>query len=163
MYVPLNLATSFFGMNLQQLNGSGHDVWVFAVTAVVTLAITGGSWFLTVQINSYLKWRKRSYNEPYNGETQFTLAVRLALLAYLILNGHTSWMFISGAWWRILTNHKSRLVGDNCPREDMGRWNAGEYVSKYGSKAIRGGFYEHGHYYRPFHQAGIQWRSARNL
>ena len=61
---------------------------------------------------------------PYYGKTQFSLVVRLALLVYLISHGHSQWMLNSGAWWRILTNHRSLL------KDDEGRYTAGEYVSK---------------------------------
>lgn len=119
-------------MNLQQLNGSGQHLSLFITTAAVTLAVTGGSWFVIEQVNSYLKWRKRTLDEPYDGKTQFTLAVRVALLTWLVSNGHTSWMFRSGAWWRILLNHRSRLASPMVAHGIIGRLNAGEYVSKYG-------------------------------
>ena len=41
VYVPLNLATSIFGMNLSELNGSGKNIWVFLCTAIVALLTTG--------------------------------------------------------------------------------------------------------------------------
>ena len=97
VYIPLNLATSFFGMNLEQLNGSGQHLRVFIITAVILLAVTGGSWFVIEQTNSYLKWQKRSLNETYDGQTPFALAVRLALLLWLVSKGHTYRMFTSGA------------------------------------------------------------------
>ena len=45
-YIPLNLATSVFGMNLQQLNNSGTSVKVFLGIAVVLLFLTGLSWLI---------------------------------------------------------------------------------------------------------------------
>lgn len=53
VYVPLNLASSIYGMNIQQLNGSGQSVWVFVVTAVVALLITAGTWYLSEATNTY--------------------------------------------------------------------------------------------------------------
>ncbi|MCJ1352630.1 MAG: hypothetical protein MMC33_002614 [Icmadophila ericetorum] len=43
IFIPVNLATSVFGMNVQEINGSGKNIWVFAVTAVAltTLALLG--------------------------------------------------------------------------------------------------------------------------
>lgn len=137
MYVPLNLATSIFGMNIEQLNGSGQRLSVFITTAVVTLAVTGGSWFVIEQVNSYRKWRKRSFDTPYNGKTQFALVVRVAMLIYLISNWHTQWMLKSGAWWRILLNRKSLLQSHYKPWGLDDRLTAGEYVSKYST----GGFH----------------------
>ena len=97
VYIPLNLATSIFGMNIEQLNGNGQHLSVFITTAVITLAVTGGSWFFIEQINSYRKWRRRPSDILYNGKTQFALVVRLALLVYLVSNGYTQWMLKSGA------------------------------------------------------------------
>ena len=132
MYVPLNLATSIFGMNIEQLNGSGQHISVFITTAVVTLAVTGGSWFAIEQRNKYRKWRRRSPDATYSGKTQFALVVRLAMLAYLVSNGHLRWMLRSGVWWRILINHRSRISTRRGSREYRNEeLTAGEYVSKY--------------------------------
>ena len=147
-------------MNLKQLNGSGQPLRVFVITAVVTLAFTGGSWFVIEQVNSYLKWRKRRPDEPYNGETQFTLAVRLAILATLLSIGCTSWMFETGAWWRILINHRSRIITRYAPPiivSEKGPLNAGEYASRYSQKKVRMEWED-----VPFYPEGIEWTSARD-
>ena len=52
LYVPLNMATSIFGMNIQELNQSGHKVWMFVLTAVLALLVTAGGWFLVDQANT---------------------------------------------------------------------------------------------------------------
>lgn len=52
VYVPLNMATSIFGMNIQELNQSGHKVWMFVLTAVLALLVTAGGWFLVDQANT---------------------------------------------------------------------------------------------------------------
>ena len=125
-------------MNIEQLNGNGQHVWVFVLTAVVALIITGGSWYVIEQINSYRKWRRRSTEQQYDGNTHFSLAVRLAMIALLLLKGHTRWMFKSGAWWRLIVDHRSRFVS----RYDLGKGSltAGEYVSKH----IRSGTFQRG-------------------
>ena len=121
-------------MNIEQLNGSGQHVSVFVVTAVVALVVTGSSWFAIEQMNSYRKWRRRSPDTAYSGKTQFALVVRLAMLAYLVSDGLLLWMFRSGAWWRILINHRSQIStrstrwGDR--RYHSEALTAGEYVSK---------------------------------
>ena len=56
VYVPLNLATSIFGMNLSELNGSGKKLWVFLATAVIAVQIAGTSWFLLEEGNIYRHW-----------------------------------------------------------------------------------------------------------
>ena len=120
-------------MNIEQLNGSGQRLSVFMTTAVVTLAVTGGSWFVIEQVNSYRKWRRRRRSDVLgNGRTQFALVVRLAMLVYLASNGYTQWMWKSGAWWRILLNHRSfyKTRDENSLKNDE-HLTAAEYVSKY--------------------------------
>ena len=125
-------------MNIEQLNGNGQQVWVFILTAVVALTITGGTWFVIEQINSYRKWQRRSTEEQYDGNTHFSLAARLAMIVLLLSKGHTGWMFGSGAWWRVIIDHRSRYIAEYDHRN--GSLTAGEYVSRY----IRTGAYEHG-------------------
>ena len=125
-------------MNIEQLNGNGQHVWVFVLTAVVALTITGGSWYVIEQMNSYRKWQRRSTEQQYDGDTQFSLVVRFAMIALLLSKGHTRWMFQSGAWWRLITDHRSRYVGFY--DQGKGSLTAGEYVSKH----IRSGTYQRG-------------------
>ncbi|KAG6997601.1 hypothetical protein G7Y79_00039g075630 [Physcia stellaris] len=58
VYVPLNLATSIFGMNIQQLNRNGQPIWVFLVTTIVAVWVTSFVWFAIEQRMGYLTWRK---------------------------------------------------------------------------------------------------------
>ena len=91
-------------MNLQQLNHNGQNLWVFIVTGVIALLITGASWFCVEVITSYKGWpREGSTEEARRNEG---LAFRLALLVWLIKNGYTTWMWYSGAWLRVLSNDK---------------------------------------------------------
>ena len=89
------------------------------------------------QVNSFRKWQRRS-TEQYDGNTHFSLAVRFAMIALLLSKGHTRWMLKSGAWWRVVMDHRSRFLG----RYDNGKGSltAGEFVSKY----IRSGMWERG-------------------
>lgn len=145
-------------MNIEQLNGNGQHVWVFILTAVVALTITGGSWFVIEQINSYRKWQRRSTDEQYDGNTHFSLAVRLALIALLLSRGHTRWTFKSGAWWRLIIDHRSRYIGGYDHRQ--GSLTAGEFVSKY----IQIGTYQRGTVMRQAfvikNRGDYHWKSA---
>ena len=104
VYVPLNLATSIFGMNLKELNGSGKNIWVFLCTAIIALLTTGALWFVLEEVNNYLRWRK---GNRYVKE-RFALGQRIGMLVWLQQHGHTGWMWESGAWWRLLINSGSR-------------------------------------------------------
>ena len=59
IYVPLNLATSIFGMNLQPLNQTGQNIASLFITAVVVMLVTGLVWFLLVQFNHVREWERK--------------------------------------------------------------------------------------------------------
>ena len=40
VFVPISLASSIFGMNIQEINQSGHSIWTFVVCAFSMLALT---------------------------------------------------------------------------------------------------------------------------
>lgn len=110
VYVPLNLATSIFGMNIQQLNRNGQPIWVFLITTVVAVLVTFFVWFAIEQRMGYLAWQKqmsaptdRDSSWPGRG-TDYNFATRLAILSMLLQRGCHRWAWSSGAWLRILTN-----------------------------------------------------------
>ena len=45
MYLPLNLATGVFGMNIQEIDGTGHWMWTVVITAALMLVTTGLFWW----------------------------------------------------------------------------------------------------------------------
>ncbi|KAM0805950.1 hypothetical protein BDR22DRAFT_192223 [Usnea florida] len=124
IYVPLNLATSIFGMNLSELNGSGKKLWVFLATAIIALLIAGTAWFLLEEGNNFRRWQRRRIPDT---RTRFTFGARLAMLAWLWRRGHTEWAWKSDAWWRILIDSPSKLFQ---PERARGL-TACEYVSRY--------------------------------
>ncbi|KAF6236376.1 hypothetical protein HO173_005467 [Letharia columbiana] len=122
VYVPLNLATSIFSMDIQQLNQKGQNLWVFFVTAVVALLVTGGSWACSNSGYKAMAWYKEAaaVSGAYakKGEKQeHGLLLRMAMLVWLVRNGHTVWMWKSRAWLAILMNSKTR-----------GEWSSGESI-----------------------------------
>ena len=125
VYVPLNLATSIFGMNLNELNGSGKRMWVFLCTAIIALLTTGALWYVLEEVNNYLRWQKETRYEDVKND--FTLGQRIGMLVWLHQYGHTGWMWESGAWWRLLMNSGSRAL---TPSEVEGL-SACEIVSEY--------------------------------
>ena len=137
--MPLNLATSIFGMNIQQLNGSGQQVWVFVTTAVAALLITGGSWLCSSLANhTAMVWYKeraagkKALNEERKSR-EYGLLLRIAMLLWLARNGHTLWMWKSGAWAAILTNNdvtKTRSATFIAKYQPM---SACDYVSTFSS------------------------------
>lgn len=132
IYVPLNLATSIFGMNIQQLNGSGQNLWAFFTTAAIVLFVTGGSWLCLNLLASHkaLAW----YNERAAATRtrdkeaiiwDYGLLLRITMLVWLVRNGHTFWMWKSGACIAILMN--SNVLGHTTSKKDID--TACDYVS----------------------------------
>lgn len=46
VFIPINMASSVYGMNVQEINETGHSIWGFVVTALVLLACSGLGWVL---------------------------------------------------------------------------------------------------------------------
>ena len=64
-FIPVSLATSIYGMNIQQINQTGHDMWVFVVTAITLLAVALLAWALSFLINSaWTNWRDSRRDYP---------------------------------------------------------------------------------------------------
>lgn len=74
-------------MNLQQLNQSGRNIWSFLVTALVSLLVTGFTWFCIEQYNSVADWkRKREEKEqPWLiGKAKYSIVIRVGIYFGLI-------------------------------------------------------------------------------
>jgi Mg2+ and Co2+ transporter CorA len=44
VFIPMNLAFSIYGMNVQEINSTGHRIWTFVVTAIGLLIASGLMW-----------------------------------------------------------------------------------------------------------------------
>lgn len=132
IYVPLNLATSIFGMNIYQLNRSGQNISVFLVTALIALVVTGGAWYLMEQVNSYLKWRTARLRKDDHKRTKFPIMTRINMLVWVSLSRYKYWVIKRGIWWRLLTNSRSRLCSDkDTVVNPKFHPTAAEFVSRY--------------------------------
>lgn len=104
-YIPLNLATSVFGMNLQQLNRSGTSIGVFLGTAGILFLITGIVWLFleSLQRGRVLVSRFEEERQP-DPPPNPSIFLRLYLIGWLSTNGLFVWMIRTGAGWCILIN-----------------------------------------------------------
>lgn len=126
-------------MNLQQLNGSGRGIGDFIGTAALALALTGGMWWFMEQLSYLLAWRKRGAQAQPHRERHpdYAISVRLTMIAWLVCNGHWSWMHKSGAGRNILANSgtgfccKYRYTAWTAASENLA---AGDYVSKFANR-----------------------------
>lgn len=48
IFVPISLASSICGMSVQEINATGHSIWIFVGLAVVMLAVANVAWFSRV-------------------------------------------------------------------------------------------------------------------
>ena len=117
-YIPLNLATSVFGMNIQQLNGSGTSIGGFLGTAVMLLFLTGlsSSILEAVQdVRVWLRWLRNNRGSiPYDDD--FSIFVRLYLIWWLCRNGLFVWTIRTGAGWCLLINSSRGFQSSGSPR-----------------------------------------------
>ena len=100
-------------MNIQQLNGSGQHIWVFAVTAVLALLLTSAVWMAIVLYRDYCQWHKQM-KAPKEVELvkrgrKYNFVIRTAILSLILQKGYKRWLWKSGAWIRILTNERIKL------------------------------------------------------
>ena len=120
LYLPLNTVTSVYGMNVQQINESGHNIWTFVVTALVAVLVTGLVWYVVEGTNNVRTWKKSwKSSSGYRRKpitTTYTFEKRIFMLLWLIRHGHFIWMLKSGAGFAILTNINSRFT-PNCSKE----------------------------------------------
>ena len=121
VYVPLNLATSLFSMNINEINDNGPAVWTFIITAIVAISLTATFWGFMEFNRKYVLWRKNfksriesDYQLPDLGYDFFTI---FCLLVYLIRGFHRQWAWKTGIWIYVLTDDRTRKFRhlDDCP------------------------------------------------
>lgn len=102
-YIPFNTVTSIYSMNTQEINGVGHPIWLFSVTAVCVVLLSVMSWALTLQfqeIQHYRKWRK-SKKGGWDGSPpccKHSIGVHVLLIVYLLKDttAPAMWILRSG-------------------------------------------------------------------
>ena len=94
-------------MNIQQINGSGHNIWVFAVTSITALSVTGLIWYLIEAVNDIRASAHLAQDQSGHEILKYRRIYRIYMCVWLIANGHLTWMCTSGAWVRILMNDHS--------------------------------------------------------
>ena len=141
IYAPLNTATSIYGMNIQQINSSGHSIGVFIMTAVVVLLTTAVSWLTMEEINQTKAWHKenartdRSKSDFLDHKNNSRIGVRIFMIWWLTIHGHLKWARKSKALSRILINLTAKQYPLEASTEQqsacvyvayyMGRWSSG--------------------------------------
>ena len=120
-YIPLNLATSVFGMNIQQLNRSGTSIGGFLVTAGILLFVTGVSWLFLEGIQDARFCLRRVVEDGSSVPSEDpSIFVRLYLIWWLGRNGLFKWMIYTGAGWCLLINSSRHFQSQEPVYTDTG-------------------------------------------
>jgi hypothetical protein len=102
LFTPLSMATSIYGMNLDELNHTGPSVKVFLVTAGCLLGTTLIVWRVIGSIENW--WIARKLQRRRQGfQRCYKVFWRCAC------NGHFWWLIRSGIFLGLLSDH---LFGD---------------------------------------------------
>ncbi len=143
IYAPLNTATSIYGMNIQQINSSGHNIGAFIITAAVVLLTTAISWLTMEEINQIKTWHKenartdRSKSDILDHKNQSRIGVRIFMIWRLLIHGHLPWAWKSKALPQILINSRSPInltVNHNPVERPIEQQSACVYVAYYMGK-----------------------------
>lgn len=111
-------------MNIQQINGSGHSIWIFPVISVAALFVTGLTWYIIEEINKVRISLRKIAKDGLGEVSNNSLAFRMFMLWWLVQNGHLSWTWETRAWKQILSNSSSEFVplrGNKIPWTREGR------------------------------------------
>jgi hypothetical protein len=114
IFVPLSLATSFFGMNIQELNSEGQPIWVFVMTASGILLAAFFGWVIFYQWNKYIHapdltdFGRLADNFTFEAKVHRWERVRLGL--WLNFHGHFVWFWRSGIIFSLFTKGKKGFV-----------------------------------------------------
>ena len=110
MFIPLSLATSIFGMNIQELNDSGQPIWVFVLTAAGILLLALCTWGMFYQWTKYIHAPHLTDSEmsafAHEAEAQVYFWRRVALALWLLSHGHLVWSWRSGIFFSLFTKGK---------------------------------------------------------
>lgn len=76
IFVPVSLASSIFGMNVQQINSSGHSIKAFVITAIVLLLVSFLLWAVVSAVVAYRNHRIAKWNLSKRNELRLPLSER---------------------------------------------------------------------------------------
>lgn len=112
VFVPLSIGTSTFGMNLDELNGSGPRLWVFSLTTIVIFLLSTLLWAAISQVHKYYRLKERFMIEssPQSSSMPVAWHFRLSLLFRLVTHGHIFWVWRSGIAFSLATSGRKAFL-----------------------------------------------------
>lgn len=81
IFIPINLASSILGMNVQQINETGHSIWGFVVAALAMLPVSGLSWMTWQAVQNWMFVQRTVRNYDRTIWNQCSFWHRLKLVA----------------------------------------------------------------------------------
>ncbi|KAI4104432.1 MAG: hypothetical protein L6R37_003251 [Teloschistes peruensis] len=103
IFIPTSLASSIFGMNVQEINSTGKPIWTFVLTGILLTSAAVVSWFL-----SFLIQESSRRNEE---RSHFSRKRRLDRAWWLCKN-HRRWLQMPrGTLLGVLTNNRFGIDG----------------------------------------------------
>jgi CorA-like Mg2+ transporter protein len=105
VFIPLSLATSFFGMNIQELNSTGQPIWIFLATSVGILLVALTIWAIFYQWTKFLHAPRSDgfYIRP-ELRQKISRLTGVKLFLRVISHGHVVWCWRSGILFALLTS-----------------------------------------------------------
>ncbi|KAF2106151.1 hypothetical protein BDV96DRAFT_591526 [Lophiotrema nucula] len=65
IFIPISLSSSIFGMNVKQINSSGHSIVAFVITTIVIIVVSLLLWAVSAAIASYRRERNAIRQREY--------------------------------------------------------------------------------------------------
>lgn len=116
VFVPLSIGTSTFGMDLDELNGSGPRLWVFCLTTTVIFVLSALLWAVLFRVHKCYRLKESALVE-HSPESDFTGSsvpihwhFRLRLFSRLILHGHLFRIWGSGIAFSLATSGRKGFL-----------------------------------------------------
>ncbi len=105
IFIPTTLASSVFGMNVQEINNTGKSIWTFAATALSLTGAAVTAWFLSGLARA--KWHSRD-NEPdyLTGVPDYSRKRRFRHAMWLLSNPNTWNDMPWGTLLGVVTNNR---------------------------------------------------------
>ena len=107
IFIPTSLASSVFGMNVQEINNTGKSIWNFIVTAILITGAAITAWLLSSRVQD--KWLSQVSG------TRYPRRNRLSNALWLIRNPSTWKKMPQGTFLGVLRN--SRFGNDEADSE----------------------------------------------
>ena len=98
IFIPLSFVTSIFGMNIDEITGTGAKLWTFLVTAACIGISVSLTWWLSSPLEQWWRNHPKRYDDDYEGSRYawIWLGIRRRQLWWMMKHGVLT-AFVTGA------------------------------------------------------------------